>query len=70
LAAINQELDRLSGKLVGETTNNLRRTQVGTGERSDKKRTIRFQDDTVKDHVTGKSMSATEFMKGKMDKMW
>lgn len=69
-AEINQELDRLSGYAADEMANGVRRGQVGSGERSDKRRTIRFQDDLVKDHVTGKSMTATDFMKGKMDKMW
>jgi peptide chain release factor 1 len=70
MAEISQELDRLSGKNIDTITNDLRRNQVGSGERSDKRRTIRFQDDMVKDHITGKSMTATDFMKGKMDRMW
>lgn len=43
---------------------------VGTGMRGDKVRTIRFQDDTVTDHRTGKKMSAKKFMKGFMNELW
>jgi protein subunit release factor A len=34
----------------------VRRQQIGSGMRGDKRRTYRFQDDTVVAHVTGKAM--------------
>jgi peptide chain release factor 1 len=47
-----------------------RKHQVGSGMRGDKVRTIRFQDDTMTDHITGKKTTATKFMKGYMDLLW
>lgn len=41
-----------------------RREQVGSGMRGDKIRTVRLQDDTVTDHVSGRSMKATRYLKG------
>lgn len=41
-----------------------RKTQVGTGMRGDKRRTIRMQDDTVADHLTGKRMRASKYIRG------
>lgn len=47
--------DRLrSGSKVVE--DDVRRQQIGSGMRGDKRRTYRSQDDVVTDHVTGKSM--------------
>jgi len=44
-----------------------RRGQIGTGFRGDKKRTYRAHRDTVVDHVTGKSCSFRQFMKGNLE---
>jgi peptide chain release factor 1 len=50
--------------------NHKRKIQIGSGQRGDKIRTIRFQDDAVQDHRTGKSLTAREFMQGKMNLLW
>jgi peptide chain release factor 1 len=47
--------------------NYLRNSQIGSGERSDKKRTYREKDDRVIDHETGKETSLKQFMKGKLE---
>lgn len=47
-----------------------RKIQVGSGQRGDKIRTYRFQDDIVYDSNTGKKASCKEIMKGKMDLLW
>lgn len=47
-----------------------RKLQVGTGMRGDKIRTYRFQDDVVKDHVTGKSASVRQVLRGNFELMW
>jgi len=41
-----------------------RKAQVGVGMRGCKRRTIRMQDDRVVDHVTGKRMKASKYIKG------
>jgi peptide chain release factor 1 len=47
-----------------------RKQQVGSGMRGDKIRTYRFQDDVVKDHITGKSGSVRQVLRGYFDLMW
>lgn len=49
---------------------NDRKVQVGSGMRGDKIRTYRFQDDSVHDHLTGKSASVIKVLKGNMDLLW
>lgn len=44
-----------------------RNSQIGSGERSDKKRTYRQKDERVIDHETGKDASLKQFMKGKLE---
>ena len=48
----------------------IRRLQIGSGMRGDKRRIYRFQDDVVTDHFTGKSMRASTVMKGSLSKLW
>ena len=47
-----------------------RLNQVGSGQRGDKIRTYRFQDDTVHDHLTLKSSSCSKILKGNFDLLW
>jgi peptide chain release factor 1 len=64
------ELDRLKRGRNHEALNDTRSTQVGSGMRGDKKRTIRFQDDQIVDHITGRSCKASMFMKGNIELLW
>jgi peptide chain release factor 1 len=41
-----------------------RRSQVGSGMRGDKRRTIRVQDGAVHDHVTGRTWVYTDYVRG------
>lgn len=41
-----------------------RKTQVGVGARGDKRRTIRYQDGQVVDHITGQRWNLTRYLKG------
>ena len=47
-----------------------RKEQVGSGMRGDKRRTYRFQDDQVNDHLTNKTASTKAVMKGDIDLLW
>lgn len=47
-----------------------RKSQAGSGMRSDKSVTIRFQDDKAINHLTGRTMTATRYMKGYMSEIW
>lgn len=46
--------------------NDLRRGQVGSGQRGDKRRTIRTQDGIVTDHVLDKKMRLEDYLSGRM----
>lgn len=47
-----------------------RKAQVGSGQRGDKIRTYRFQDDSVKDHRTGRQETVSRVMAGNFDLLW
>ena len=42
----------------------LRRNQVGSGMRGDKRRTIRVKDGTVTDHITGRKWNYRDYASG------
>lgn len=44
-----------------------RRAQVGSGQRGDKRRTIRVQDGQVNDHVTGRRWKLANYLSGDWD---
>ena len=62
-----KEMERTS---TASRHNEKRKSQVGTGMRGDKIRTIRLQDDIVTDHKTNKRMSAKKYMKGQLSELF
>jgi len=44
--------------------NDARRNQIGAGERSEKRRTVRCQHNVVVDHITGRRWTVVEYMQG------
>lgn len=67
---LEEELNRLENARLHREVNDLRARQVGSGQRGDKRRTYRFQDDKVVDHFTGKSARCADVMKGSIDLLW
>lgn len=64
-------LERLRDKLATDERDrasaaraSLRRDQVGSGMRGDKRRTIRAQDDSVVDHLTGRTWRLKDYVRG------
>ena len=58
---------RLADKLAAEADaarGSLRRQQIGSGMRGDKRRTIRVQDDAVLDHETGRTWRFKDYLRG------
>ncbi|MCV9964493.1 hypothetical protein OIU34_21620 [Pararhizobium sp. BT-229] len=70
MAALIAMLDERLRSGEKAVEDDVRRQQIGSGMRGDKRRTYRFQDDIVVDHVTGKSMQASKAMKGWLGKLW
>jgi len=61
---------RLYAKMMRESQdieNAARKTQVGSGQRGDKVRTYRFQDDRVVDHRIGKKIRLADVLDGDLD---
>lgn len=56
-------------KLTGDQ-NNLRRQQVGSGQRSDKVRTVSEQNDTVTDHRTNKRIDVKRYRRGFVEELY
>jgi len=48
----------------------VRMGQIGSGQRGDKIRTIQFQHNSAVDHRNGQRITAEDYMKGHMDKLW
>ena len=69
-AAIEQRVLFSSKKSFDQEISSERKKQVGSGMRGDKIRTYRFQDDSVQDHVSGKSANCTKVLKGYFNLLW
>jgi len=54
----------------GDARSAQRKSQVGTGMRGDKIRTIRLQANQVVDHQLGTRMAAKNYLKGEIEKLW
>lgn len=70
MQSLHAELDRLLEASARTAENAVRQRQVGTGERSDRRRMWAFQRDCVEDFQTGKQIRCGDAMKGKVDLLW
>lgn len=70
MAALLQALDQLEADHAHGAVNGIRRDQIGGGAKADKRRTYRFQDEIVTDHVTGRRARTGKVMAGRFDLLW
>jgi peptide chain release factor 1 len=71
MESLTLELNRLAATGEHQAKNSLRRSQMGSGERSsEKRRTWRFQADEVIDHVTGRRAIASKAIAGHLNPLW
>lgn len=68
--ALLADLDRAMEQALSQAQRQDRLAQMGTGERGDKRRTYRFQDDQVLDHRTGQRSRASRVMQGFLEPLW
>lgn len=70
MAALIEELDRLAAATDHAEVNDARKRQLGSGERGDKRRTLRFQNDLATDHVSGRRSRVSDLMAGRFELLW
>lgn len=69
-AALRRDLEAVGAKDAAKAANAVRRSQVGTGERSDRRRLWAFQRDVVEDMSTGRRIRCKDALNGKVDGLW
>lgn len=70
LSILRARLSSLSKNKARVKRDRERRKQAGSGMRGDKIRTIRYQDDIVIDHHSGKKISAKKYTRGHIDLLY
>ena len=69
LAALSARLAERRTSADTQRRNSNRKAQLGTGERSDKVRTIAYQRGRVESHINGKRMKIRDYEKGEVDRL-
>lgn len=67
LASLKARIIQSRKEKVESDRNSSRKQQVGTGQRSDKIRTVAYQRGRVENHLNGKRMSIREYERGEVD---
>ena len=67
LELLRARLQSAESSKAGKERSKKRRSQVGSGMRGDKRRTIRVKDGIVNDHVTGKRWNLKRYLRGDWD---
>lgn len=69
-ATLLSRLNNESARATSYSQSLDRKSQVGSGERGDKVRTYRFQDNVTKDHRSEKSARTDKVLEGNFDLLW
>lgn len=64
MGSLSEALRVLATSAASRRVAEVKKGQVGSGMRGDKRRTYRLQDDSVVDHQTGRSARASQVMRG------
>lgn len=64
MAVLRARLEERAQATAATSANDQRRAQVGTGQRSDKIRTVAFQRGRVENHLNGRRMQIDRYLKG------
>lgn len=64
LQTLSERLAKIDRDTAAGARAAARRGQIGSGMRGDKRRTVRVQDDTVTDHVTGRVWRYRDYVRG------
>lgn len=68
---LSTKIDSINKRFTDKENFCIKRNQMGTGERGDKRRTYRFQENVVKDHLTNKKCSIDKILnEGEFDLLW
>lgn len=70
MSALRRDLASMRLRDAATEANADRRAQVGSGERSDRRRVWAFQRDVVEDLRTGRRMRCGDALSGKVDALW
>lgn len=68
--ALIQDLDAGAQLDASRVVQGVRKSQVGSGQRGDKRRTYRYQEGRVVDHHTGKSSALSKVLAGDFSSLW
>lgn len=64
---LEQRLSDIDSSAHEASINSSRASQIGCGERGDKRRTYRIQDGIVRDDISGKTITVKDLYKGRID---
>ena len=69
-ALLRARLQQTATDRADQERNGARKSQLGSGQRGDKTRTYRHQDDIVTDHSTGKKAALQRVLRGFLEDLW
>lgn len=70
MSRLLERLSRMSNSHNCREASVLRKSQMGSGQRGDKVRTYRFQDDIATNHLNGKKTKLSKIMDGQFELLW